>query len=459
MTGKSVTGLSLAVITLAGCTMQPAYVRPPIAVPDRWQGAEVLGSTQPLWPDGAWWQSFGDVTLNGLVDAALADNHDLKAAVSRIAQARSTARIAASSLYPTVDGKLRAERSRTFSGHSHPNSFIAELGAIYDPDLWGKSRSSRRAAQADVLAAEFARANVALVLQTDVTLGYLLLAALDQRIGLSHQNIEAAHRIDAIVDARYRAGAVSELDRALSKTSLLSIEAGLPALEQSRQQALQALAILVGKNPSDLVVQPPPVTRFTVPSTLLVGIPSELLQRRPDLRQAEANLIAANANIGVARAMLFPSISLTGQGGYVNDQLSTLVRNSNGIVALGGSVLAPIFHGGSLRANVNRSTERYEELLQQYQQTILGALREVESALIALQKLGAQVTLLQEAERQAQRAFELAEVRYRSGATDAITMLNAQNTWVGLQNSVLQSHLSQIDAWVSLFKALGGGGQ
>jgi NodT family efflux transporter outer membrane factor (OMF) lipoprotein len=249
------------------------------------------------------------------------------------------------------------------------------------------------------------------------------------------------------------------LDAAQSKANLATIEAGVPALEQSRQETLNALAILVGKIPSELTVQPPPLTRLAVSAEVYVGMPSELLQRRPDIRQAEAILMEAHANIGAARALLFPSILLTGQAGYVSDQLSSLVRGSNGMLTLGASVLAPIFHGGSLRANVDRSTERYNEVLQQYQQTILAALRDVESALVDLQKLDAQERLLQEAERQANRAFELAEIRYRSGAIDAITMLNAQNTWLNLQNSVLQTHFGRLSALVSLIRALGGGGQ
>ena len=459
VTLNAIVGVSLVALAVAGCTMQPAYVRPPVAMPKGWQGAEAVGSTQAMWPSRVWWLDFGDFTLCELEETALANNHDLKAALSRIAQARATARIADSTLYPTVDARLHGERRSKLSGADRSNVFDADLSAVYDVDLWGGLRSSRRAAQASVLAASQASANVALVLTSDVAGSYFALALLDQRIDLAHQNVAAAQRIDAIVKMRYQAGAVSELDAAQSKANLATIEAGVPALEQSRQETLNALAILVGKIPSELTVEPPPLTRLAVSAEVYVGMPSELLQRRPDIREAEAILMEAHANIGAARALLFPSILLTGQAGYVSDQLSSLVRSSNGMLTLGASVLAPIFHGGSLRANVDRSTERYNEVLQQYQQTILAALRDVESALVDLQKLDAQETLLQEAERQAKRAFELAEIRYRSGAIDAITMLNAQNTWLNLQNSVLQTHFGRLSALVSLIRALGGGGQ
>ncbi len=182
-----------------------------------------------------------------------------------------------------------------------------------------------------------------------------------------------------------------------------------------------------------------------------------MLQRRPDIRQAEANLMAANADVGAARARLFPSIVLTGEGGYVSDQLIDVIKNSSSALTFGMSLLTPIFHGGERRAEIERSTERYNELLQEYHQTVLGALRDVENTLVALQKLRAEEDLLDEAERQAKRAFELAEVRYRSGAIDAFTMLTAQNTWLSTQTSVLQTHFARMNALVSLYKVLGGG--
>jgi outer membrane protein, multidrug efflux system len=459
VTVKAIVGISLVSLALAGCTLQRAYVRPPVLVPKEWASAQALGGMQPVWPGRDWWVSFGDSELNELEEEALGSNHDLKAALSRIAQARATAKIAGSTLYPTVDARLHGERTGKFSEGARSDLFDADLRFAYDLDLWGGLRSSRRAAQADVLAAAEAGANVALILTADIANAYMELCSLDQRIDLARQHVATAQRIDAIVQTRYQSGAVSELDAAQSKTNLATIEVSVLALEQSRLETLNALAILVGKIPSEMIVQPLSSTRVAVPAAVPVGIPSGLLQRRPDIRQAEAILMEAHANIGVARALLFPNIVLTGQGGYASDQLSRLVRSSNGAWTLGASLLAPIFHGGSLRANVDRSTERYNEILQQYQQTILGALRDVETALVDLQKLGAQETLLQEAERQGRRAFELAEIRYRSGATDALTMLNTQNTWLNLQNSVVQTHFGRMSALVSLFKALGGGGQ
>jgi outer membrane protein, multidrug efflux system len=459
MTIKAMVGISLAAVVLIGCTLQHAYVRPPVLVPKEWAGAKALVGTQPVWPRPDWWTSFGDSQLNKLEEQALANNHDLKAALSRIAQARATARIAGSTLYPSVDARLHGERTRKFSGAPPSDLFDSELRAAYDLDLWGGLRNSRRAAQAEVLGAYQAGANVALILTADIARSYLELCSLDQRIDLARQHVATALRIDAVVQTRYQTGAVSELDAAQSKTNLADIEVTLPALEQSQQETLNELAILVGKVPSEMIIPPLASTGIAMPAAVPVGVPSGLLQRRPDIRRAEAILMGAHADIGVARALLFPNIVLTGQGGYASDQLSKLVRTPNGAWTLGASVLAPIFHGGSLRANVDRSTQRYNEVVEQYQQAILGALRDVESSLVDLQKLGTQEMLLEEAERQGKRAFELAEIRYRSGATDALTMLNTQNTWLNLQNSVVETHFGRLSALVSLFKALGGGVQ
>jgi multidrug efflux system outer membrane protein len=449
----------LVALALSGCTIHPTYVRPRVAMPARWHGTQALGNTQPAWPARDWWRSFDDATLNELEGTALASNHDLQAALSRVAQARDTARIAGANLYPTLDARLRGRRGKNIHKLSGERANDAELIGGFDPDVWGELHGLKRAAQAQALAASEASANTALAVAASVASSYFQLAAFDERIELVRQTIETARRIDALIETRHRAGAVSDLDEAQSKTSLANIQAGLPALEQGREETLHALAILLAKSPADLTVQPHRLTGFSLPATLPVGLPAELLQRRPDVRQAEENLIAANADIGVARARLFPNIALTGDGGYASDQLSNLLKNPNSTLAFGIELLAPIFHGGALRANVDRSTERYNELLQDYHQTILGALRDVEDALVALQKLSAQEELLDEAQRQAKRAFNLAEIRYRGGAIDAFTMLTAQDTWLSTQNSVLQTRFARMNALVSLYRALGGGGQ
>ncbi len=446
----------LAALAVSGC-IHPTYVRPPVAVQTRWQGAAAL-NTQPSWPARDWWESFNDGNLSELEQTALAQNYDLQAALSRVKQARATARIAGAALYPAVDLDLRGKRGQRNSKASASGRLnSADLLAVYDPDVWGELRGIKHAAQAEVLAASEASANAALTVAATVASLYFQVAAFDERIELTRETIAAAQRVDGLVEFRYQAGAVSELDRAQARANLANIRAGLPALEQGRQETANALSVLLGKSPADLTVKPPPVTTFTLPPTLPVGLPSQLLQRRPDIRQAEANLVAANADVGAARARLFPSILLTGDGGYASDQLRDLISHSNSTLTVGLNVLAPIFRGGALRANVARSHERYNELLQQYHQSILGALRDVEDALVSLEKLSAQETLLHEAEREARRAFELAELRYRSGAVDALTMLNAENVWLSARNSVVLTRLNRMSALVSLYRALGGG--
>lgn len=457
MKARIILTLSLAALLLPGCVLNGRYERPKIETPAGWQAAGPPDSARPGWPEREWWQVFRDTTLNQLEQSAQTGNYDIHASASQLAQALASARIAGATLYPTVDAKLIDQRIGRLSGRGHESALTAQLNAVYDLDPWGRSRSLRQAARADVVAASEADLDSGLTVAAVVAATYFQLAAFDERIDLSHESIETAQRVEALVEARYRAGAVSELDWAQSRTSLDNFQAGLPPLEQGRLQTIHALAVLIGRNPEDLAVQPPPLTRIALPDTLPTGVPAELLQRRPDIRRAEAKLAAAHADIGVARASLFPDILLTGQGGYASDQLSTLIRDSSGTFAVGATVLAPIFHGGSLRAELDRSKARYEELVSNYHQTVLDALREVEDSLVAVQKLTEQERALMDAEREGKRSFELAEIRYRAGAIDAIIMLDAQNVWLGLRNSVLQTRLARISALVSLYRALGGG--
>ena len=452
--------LSLALsisLSLSGCADHVQRPEDSITPPPSWQASTTLEGAQPSWPDAEWWKSFGDPSLDQLEHTALAGNFSLQAAASRVAEAQAIARIAGAKLYPKLDAKASAERVSDFSGDVMKQLHTADLAAVYDPDLAGRLRNLARAKEALVIAAAESQAGVALGVSAEVASTYFQLAALGERLELLSRTVDTARRIDALVETRYRGGAVSELDHAQSKTSLAELEAQFPPLEEARQQTLHALAILIGRLPAEPVSLPPPLTRIAPPTVIPVGLPSELLYRRPDLLKEEAKLAAAHADIRAARAALFPSLRLTAEGGYESNELVTLIRSSSGVVALGADVVAPIFHWGALRARVERENRRYEALLHDYQQTVLDALREVEDALVAIQKLSEQERLLDAARRQSQRAFELAEIRYRGGATDATTMLLAQNTALRLEDSLLQVRLAHLQALVSLYRALGGG--
>jgi len=296
-----------------------------------------------------------------------------------------------------------------------------------------------------------------LLISAAVARAYFQLAAFDERIELVRETIVASERVDSVIGARYSAGAVSALDRAQSLTNLAALQASLPALLQAKEQTRHALALLVGRNPEVIEIRSPELMHVPLHDGIAVGVPSELLRRRPDIRQAEANLISAHANIGVARAALYPRLPMSVEGGLVSGQLQDLLLHSSGTLAIGIALLSPIFQHDSLQAGVEKSRSHYEELLQQYHQTIIAALRDVEDALVALKQLRTQEAALQQAEMHGQRAFELAEIRYRAGLTDTITWLTTQNNWLNAQNALLQTRFARIDANISLYSALGGG--
>lgn len=441
-------------IVLSGCAVQSPYEQPKSSVPAGWRNALPDGAAS--FPDRDWWRAFDDAALNQLQATVLTHNHELKAAAQRIEQARAAARAAGSLSLPSVDASLGASRSKA-SGRAGQSAFSAGLSASYEPDLWDKFRNTQKAAKFGLSAAEEAERLTTTTLLTDTASTYFLLKTVQQRIALVRMTISAAERVDALVEVRYSAGAVSGLDRAQSKTNLASIRASLPPLEQVRAEAEHALAVLAGKSPGELSFGGDSLTQLKLPKTIAAGAPSELLQRRPDIRLAEANLIAAHANIGVARANLYPSIALTGDAGYESGQLRNLLRGSSGILSVAAGLVAPIFDRSRLEAASDQAKARYEELAETYRQSIISAFRDTENALVAMAQQTALEKEQMDAATQAQKAFELAELRYQTGLTDAINLLTAQNASLNAQNSALQARLGRVNALIGLYKALGGG--
>lgn len=449
--------LLVSALALAGCALQPPYERPSAKVPQAWRGATTLPDAQPTFPDKEWWRAFDDPALDALQRQVLEGNHDLMAASQRIMEARALARIAASAGLPVLDLNVGAKRASKLSGREGASTFSTNVSASFEPDLWEKFQNVRRAADAGVLAATEAQRAVAITLVSDAANAYFLAATLTQRIDLTRKSIAAAERIDAVVDSRYRAGAVSGLDRAQSKTNLASIRATLPPLEQARVETENALAVLTAQNPGEVSLASAALPKAEMTRKLAVGAPPEMLQRRPDIRLAEANLMGAYASIGSAKANLYPTLKLTADAGYESGQLRNLLRGASGLLNLAAGLVAPIFDRDRLEAATDQAKARYEELLQQYHQSVLGALRDVENALVAFDKSSALEIEQTEAATQAQRAFELAETRYRAGLTDVINLLTAQNVHLTAQNGLLQARLARVSAVINLYKALGGG--
>lgn len=443
---------------LAGCATQPPYQRPVFDVPANWSALKSIPPGGSPTAADEWWTRFDAPGLTELETRVLAANLDLQAAMRRVAQARATTRIVAADRYPFFTGDIRQERARVLAaGAPTANITTANLAAGFEPDLWERISNLVRAAEAAADAALESERAVKLTLAAEAATAFFSLSALDQRIDLVRRSIATAERVDGIVQARYRSGAVSGLDRAQSGTSLANIRASLPPLLQEREETLHALAILAGEVPGSFGVATRALMDIPLPERPPAGLPSELLQRRPDIRLAEANLRAAHADLGAARANLYPRLLLTADTGFASSQLATLLQGSSATLTVGAALLAPIFQGDRLQALSDRAVERYEELVRQYHQTVLSALRDVENALVALERAAEREAAQSEEIVHARRAYELAQIRYESGLTDAINLLSAQSALLGSENAFIQTRQARFGALVGLYKALGGG--
>ncbi len=428
------------------------------AMPAAWVERGSNGSNeQALTRD--WWRSFASLELAQLIAAAQEANPDTVIAAERVLQAEAQARIAGASLFPSLSlsaGTGRRETRPDGGSWSTADSSSVGLSASYELDLWGGIAAGVSAAEASLRASRFDQETVRLTLATGVANGYFQLLSLRGRLAIARENLVIAERVLKLVDARVRNGAASKLDLARQQSAVLSLRASIFPLELQERQTLYALAILIGRVPQGYAVAGDTVAALAVP-TVSPGLPADLLTRRPDLASAEAQLAAANANVAAARAALLPGISLTGSAGLASNVLINFISGPTATLALGASLLQPIFDGGRLRNQVDIATSRERELVELYRKAILAALADVEGALAAGGRTTEQEILQAQVVVQAQTALRLAEIRYREGVDDLLTVLDAQRTLFQAQDQLAQIRLSRLQASVALFKALGGG--
>lgn len=454
----------LILTTVSACAVGPEYVRPSVPVPSTWN-TPAKAAKMNLWPEQTWWTAFSDLELNQLEQAALRGNYDLKAAMNRIDQALAVVKVAGANLFPFLDGTADTVRSKNGTssggrerGSTGPSTSLGvQLAASYEADLWGKYRRVQEAAQASLQGSIYDHETVALSLTGDVATTYFQFLAWNDRFRIARETMDLEKKTLDIIEKRYRSGMVSGLDLAQAKTNLANVEASIFAIEQGQQQTLHALAVLLGQTPGQVNATPKSLIETSVPPTIPSGLPSALLERRPDIRRAEADLVAANADIGVARADMFPSIRLTAIGGYTSQSLSTLVHPESALYSLGASLLAPIFQGWRLKGEYERTRARYEELVQNYQKAILSAFRDVEDALVAIEKLSGREAVLAEAVAQAERSYRLAVIRYEAGRVDYLPVLEADSSLLNIRNMLVSARLGKLTSLVALYKALGGG--
>jgi outer membrane protein, multidrug efflux system len=435
--------LSLA---LSACSLAPNYQRPEMALPTGWSNVAGVGATQQN--TTLFWQEFGSADLNRLIDNALAQNLDLEAALHRVEQARALAKIGAAPLYPTVSASGSA--SRTFQDPRDTNSVRGGGSISYEVDLWGKNRNAAKSADYRVNASEFDREALRLVVTSDATNFYAQILSLNDRIRIAEFNLKNAEEILRIIEARFGQGSVSGLEVSQQRVAVNGFRTALTALVEARSTTANALAILLGLAPQNFSAPTAELATLSMPQVNLTP-PATLLTARPDIESAEAGLLAANADIGVARAAFFPSLTLG---------LDTAISAGFGgpaaaATSIASSLIAPIFTGGRLTGNLENVTARQKELAVQYRQTVLIAFQEVEDALAALKSNNEQATISLESVKESQNAYDIAKARFDAGAIDYLTLLETQRSLYQAQDNQISIRQGQLQSFVQLRKALG----
>lgn len=450
---------------LSGCiTVGPDYHRPKFDLPERWPAEKTEASV----PAG-WWEKYNDPVLDAMVNEALTHNSDLASAVARLDEARAQLGIARADQYPGVTAGAGASRQR-ISEHSPEffpgfdptfNDLNASVTASWELDFWGKYRRATEAARADLLASASNRDAVRLALIADVARGYFNLRSLDAQIAVTRQTITTRLASLELQRKRFEAGVVSELELHQVEADAYGAQALLPFLENQLAQQETALSVLLGRSPRDIVGTVPErgaaIEALSVPPAVPAGLPSDLLERRPDLREAEQRLVAANARIGQAKAAYFPSIPLTGSFGTESTTLADLFTAPARIWLISVSAAQTIFDAGRIGSQVEAAQARQRQALAQYQATIQNAFKDTRDALVAQRKARERLETEQLRVGSFQKALELARLRYDNGESSLLDVLDAERGLLGAQLDQVEAQRAQLAATADLFKALGGG--
>ena len=445
--------------SLSGCAMVAPELKPDVPVAASWNEAAPSNGAAV---SPTWWTSFGSAELASLIDEALAGSPDLAIASERVQQAEAQVRVAGASLFPALTLGSGTSGARTTSVGGAKGATVDSAGsftltASYELDLWGRNKAGVRSAESSAAAARFDLDTAQVTLVSGVATSYFEVLALRARLAIARDNLATAQQVLDLVSARAKNGAASALDVSRQQATVLSQQASIVPLEQQERQTLAALAVLVGRPPEGFGVKTNQIADVTVPA-IDPGLPSDLLLRRPDLASAEAQLAAANADVAAARAAMLPTITLTGTAGLATSALTSLATGgATAAIGIAASVLQPIFDGGRLRGQKVIAESRERELLDTYEKAILSAFQDVEQALAGTSRLGQQVSLQTDVQAKAQESLRLAEIRYRAGADDLLTVLDAQRTLFIAQDQLAQVELNRLQAAVSLYKALGGG--
>ena len=480
-----------AVALLAGCSLGPDYQRPRLDVPAAFRAT--ADTAAAAWPAPEWWRNFRSPELDGLIATARAYNTDLAAAAARVVQADAQVRISGAPLLPTVQGVAGETYQRTGTGTTRSSgssrslataidpltgaplsssssvgssgsvqhyfdfrSYSASLQVSYDLDFWGRNRALAEVAEASAVATRFDQVNVAITVVTSVATTYFQVLAAQDRLRVAERNLRDAERVLAAFRARLTVGTANALDVSQQEALVAGQRALIPSYRNNVEQQRIALGLLTGLPPERLKVVGGSLESLPVP-LVAPGLPSEMLARRPDVANAEAQLQSENANIRAARAAFFPDFVLTASGGLTSAALATITGPGTVVAQLAGNLTQTIFDNGQRRGQLNQAKGRYDELLAGYRRAALQSYQDVEQALAALRFTTEQEKLEREAVAVAQRSADIARAQLDAGTIDIITSLNTQNTLYGDLDLLTQVRLARFQALVNLYKALGGG--
>ncbi len=459
------------VFTLAGCLVGPNYKRPEATViPPSYAGVTngwELAHPQAQFPKGNWWEMFGDPELNSLEAQAYASNQQLKAAVQRFFEARDVVAQARAGLFPDVSlqgsytryrTSPNAPLARTGQAIGHPNTyndFITGLDLGYEVDLWGQVRRSVQSARARLQATADDLEFVQLEIQADVAVDYFTLRALDGELGVLHSSVDVFSESYELTTNRFAGGVANELEVAQSLTVLENTEAQLPAVKLDRARFEHALAVLLGQTATTFQLSERALSG--APPLIPPGLPSELLERRPDISAAERQMAAANDQIGVAKAAFYPDVQLNGLTGFESVSAGTFLYWPSRFWEFGPTVNFPLFEGGRLRANLHQAQASYQEIVDDYRQTVLAAFQDVEDNLAAQNLLADQYATQSRALTAARDQLDAANNRYSDGLVTYLEVATAETTELSIEFSTVELRGQQFVAAVTLVKALGGG--
>ena len=448
---------------LSGCLMGPKYRRPAANVPPSYRAASPEQTTASSLGNEQWWQVYQDPVLAELIHKALAQNYDVRIAAARILEAQAQLGIIRSNQFPSASvgadifSQQNAKISNQFPAYQ-VNAGELNLGVIWNLDFWGKYRRQTEAARAEVLATEWGQRAVLSSLVANVATAYFQLRALDSQLEISNRTLASRQQSLVLTQLLETHGSASGLDVSQSEQLVYTASETIPDLERQIQQQENLLSILLGENPGP-IARGRALTEQPLPQNVPAGLPSELLEHRPDVRQAEEIIVAANAQVGVAKASFFPSLSLTGLGGLESNALHKFISEPSETWYGALSVSQPVFQGGALRSGLRLARANWQEAVLSYQQTVQSALGQVSDALIASQKnreFREQQDLLTQA---AQRSDQFSQVLYKHGGASYLQVLTNETNYFSAELNLVQAQLSERLALVQLYQALGGGWQ